>query len=68
MGNKKADANTPDSIRSNVVNDKIYLIGGRTGGKYSTVPTNQVYDPIAESWTKKSNYDLSSYRLCLNGS
>ena len=40
---------------ANVVNDKIYLIGGRTGGQHSTVSTNQVYDPITEKWeTKKS--------------
>ena len=47
---------TPRSqSEANVVNDKIYLIGGRTGGQYSTVSTNQVYDPISEKWeTKKS--------------
>jgi N-acetylneuraminic acid mutarotase len=40
-------------LEANVVNDKIYLIGGRTGGQYSTVSTNQVYDPISEKWEAK---------------
>jgi N-acetylneuraminic acid mutarotase len=38
---------------ANVINDKIYLIGGRTGGPYSTVSTNQVYDPNSEKWETK---------------
>lgn len=38
---------------ANVIHDKIYLIGGRTGGPYSTVSTNQVYDPISEKWETK---------------
>ena len=40
-------------LEANVVNGKIYLIGGRTGGQNSTVSTNQVYDPISEKWETK---------------
>ncbi len=39
---------------ANVVNGKIYLIGGRTGGQYSTVDLNEVYDPDTDSWTTKA--------------
>ena len=50
-------------LEANVVNDKIYLVGGRTGGQYSTVSTNQVYDPITESWTSKApmSYPVADY-------
>jgi N-acetylneuraminic acid mutarotase len=41
-------------LQANVVDDKIYLMGGRTGGKNSTVALNQVYDPLNESWITKA--------------
>jgi N-acetylneuraminic acid mutarotase len=41
-------------LEANVVNGKIYLIGGRTGGQYSTVGLNEVYDPETDSWTTKA--------------
>ena len=41
-------------LEANVVSGKIYLIGGRTGGQYSTVTLNEIYDPVSESWTTKS--------------
>ena len=41
-------------LNANVVNGKIYLIGGRTGGQYSTVDLNEVYDPETDSWTTKA--------------
>jgi N-acetylneuraminic acid mutarotase len=41
-------------MKANVVNGKIYLIGGRTGGQYSTVALNEVYDPAHDSWTTKA--------------
>jgi len=41
-------------MKANVVNGKIYLIGGRTGGQYSTVALNEVYDPAHNSWTTKA--------------
>jgi len=41
-------------LNANVVDGKIYLIGGRTGGQYSTVDLNEVYDPQTDSWTTKA--------------
>lgn len=41
-------------LSANVVNGKIYLIGGRTGGQYSTVDLNEVYDPQTDTWTTKA--------------
>ena len=38
-------------LNANVANGKIYLIGGRTGGQYSTVNLNEAYDPETDSWT-----------------
>ena len=40
-------------LDANVVDSKIYLIGGRTGGQYTTVALNQVYDPETDAWTTK---------------
>ncbi len=40
-------------LNANVVNGKIYLIGGRTGGQYTTVSLNEVYDPSTDTWTTK---------------
>jgi N-acetylneuraminic acid mutarotase len=41
-------------LNANVVNGKIYLIGGRTvGPQYLTVALNEVYDPATNSWTTK---------------
>lgn len=60
----KKPMQTPMSnLEANVVNEKIYLIGGRTGGQYSTVPTNQVYDPAFEFWTQKApmSYPVTDY-------
>jgi N-acetylneuraminic acid mutarotase len=55
---------TPRSqFQANVVNGKIYLIGGRTSGQYSTVSLNEVYDPETGSWTTKAPmpYPVVSY-------
>lgn len=41
-------------LNANVVDGKIYLIGGRTGGQYSTVDLNEVYDPETDSWSTKA--------------
>jgi len=38
---------------ANVVDGKIYVIGGRTGEQYSTVDLNEVYDPETNMWTTK---------------
>jgi hypothetical protein len=50
-------------LSANVVNGKIYLIGGRTGGQYSTVGLNEVYDPETDSWTTKAPipYPVAAY-------
>jgi hypothetical protein len=41
-------------LDANVVNGKIYLIGGRTGGQYTTVGLNEVYNPETDSWNTKA--------------
>jgi N-acetylneuraminic acid mutarotase len=41
-------------LDANVVNGKIYLIGGRTGGQYTTVGLNEVYNPETYSWNTKA--------------
>ncbi len=51
---KKPMPTNRSQLSANVVNDKIYLIGGRTGGQYSTVNLNEVYDPETDSWTTKA--------------
>ncbi|MEJ2242077.1 MAG: hypothetical protein P8Y18_08045, partial [Candidatus Bathyarchaeota archaeon] len=40
-------------LEANVVDGKIYLIGGKTGGQYSTVALNEVYHPTTDTWTTK---------------
>ncbi|MGD6810665.1 MAG: Kelch repeat-containing protein [Candidatus Bathyarchaeia archaeon] len=40
-------------LNANVVDGKIYLIGGRTGGQFTTVDLNEVYDPQTDTWTTK---------------
>jgi N-acetylneuraminic acid mutarotase len=41
-------------LNANVINGKIYLVGGRTvGPQYLTVALNEVYDPANNSWTTK---------------
>jgi N-acetylneuraminic acid mutarotase len=57
-------------FEANVVNDRIYLIGGRTGGQYSTVTSNEVYDPVSESWTTKTGmfYPVTEYASTVIGS
>lgn len=38
-------------MEANTVNNKIYVIGGRTGAQYTTTALNEVYDPITDSWS-----------------
>jgi hypothetical protein len=52
--NKTSMPTPRTQLEANVVNGKIYLIGGRTGGQYSTVGLNEVYDPETDSWTTKA--------------
>ncbi|MEM2108526.1 MAG: kelch repeat-containing protein [Candidatus Bathyarchaeia archaeon] len=42
-------------LTANVVNGKIYLIGGRTGGQYTITALNEVYDIATDSWTTKAS-------------
>ncbi len=67
---KKAMPVPRAQLEANVVNDKIYLIGGRTGGQKSTVSTNQVYDPISEEWgtRKPMPYPVIHYSSAVIGS
>ena len=42
-------------LEANVVNGKIYLIGGRTvGPQHLTVALNEVYNPATNSWTTRT--------------
>jgi hypothetical protein len=52
--NKTSMPTPRTQLEANVVNGKIYLIGGRTGGQYSAVGLNEVYDPETDSWTTKA--------------
>jgi len=48
---------------ANAVDDRIYLISGKTGGPYSVVTLNEVYDPETDTWTTKEPipYPVNSY-------
>ncbi len=48
---------------ANVVNGKIYLIGGFTYSDFSSHPSNEnlVYDPLADSWTTASPIPTAVY-------
>jgi N-acetylneuraminic acid mutarotase len=56
-------------LSANVVDGKIYLIGGRTGGQYSTVGLNEVYDPETDSWSTKASmpYPVVEYASAVVG-
>jgi N-acetylneuraminic acid mutarotase len=41
------------SLEANVVDGKIYMMGGRTGDQKTTVALNEVYDVASDSWTTK---------------
>ena len=51
------------NLQANVIEGKIFLIGGKTGGQYSTNAITQAYDPILETWTQAAlmPYPVSSY-------
>jgi len=52
---------------ANAVDDRIYLISGKTGGPYSTVTLNEVYDPETDTWTTKEpiSYPVFGYASAL---
>ena len=57
LGETKASMSTPRcSLSANVVDGKIYLIGGDAQGSSTTttVNINEVYDPSTDSWTSAS--------------
>ena len=61
--------NPRSQFQASVVDGKIYLMGGRTGGQYSTVSLNEVYDPNTGSWTTKTPmiYPVVSYSSAVVG-
>jgi N-acetylneuraminic acid mutarotase len=50
-------------MEANTVDGKIYVIGGRTAGPYSTVNITEIYDPASNSWTTGASmpYPVVSY-------
>lgn len=40
-----------NQIEAAVVDGKIYVMGGRTAGPYSTVNATEIYDPTTDTWT-----------------
>jgi N-acetylneuraminic acid mutarotase len=46
-------------IEANTADNKIYLVGGRTAGPYSSVNTTEVYDPASNSWTRAATMPYS---------
>ncbi len=52
---KKPMPTSRSQFSANVVNGKVYLIGGRIGGQYSTVKLNEVYDPETDTWNTKAS-------------
>ncbi len=53
---KKANIPTPgDGFATAVVDGKIYVIGGHTGGNNIILSTVQIYDPATNKWTRGAN-------------
>ena len=54
---------------ANMVDGKIYVIGGRTAGQYSTTNLTEVYDPSTDMWTTKAAipYPVVSYQSAVVG-
>ncbi|MBN1244762.1 hypothetical protein JXA31_04130 [Candidatus Bathyarchaeota archaeon] len=46
---------------ANVVNGKIYVIGGHIGDEGSATTVNEVYDPANDSWTTKAAMPIGVY-------
>ncbi len=49
--NKASMPTNRNQIEAAVVEGKIYVMGGRTAGPYSTVNTTEIYDPATDTWT-----------------
>jgi len=50
-------------MKAETVSGKIYVMGGRTAGPYSTVNVTEAYDPATNSWATKAAmpYSVVSY-------
>jgi N-acetylneuraminic acid mutarotase len=46
-----------------VINNKIYCIGGYSGSSY--LRTNEVYDPLANTWTTTTNMPTARCYLAI---
>jgi N-acetylneuraminic acid mutarotase len=67
---EKAPMPNPRSqFQANVIDGKIYIMGGRTGGQQTTVSLNEVYDPNTETWVTKAQliYPVVSYSSAVVG-
>jgi len=51
---KKRMPTSRTELRANTVGDKIYLIGGTNKPGLVGLALNEVYDPVADTWTTKS--------------
>jgi N-acetylneuraminic acid mutarotase len=51
--NKQPMPTARGRLEANVVDGRIYMMGGRTGDQKTTVPLNEVYDVASDSWTTK---------------
>jgi len=57
-------------LDANVVNGKIYVIGGHTFNNYTTMNLCEVYDPDTDSWTTKTvspPYGIRTEASAVNG-
>ncbi|PVX26785.1 MAG: hypothetical protein CW691_00285 [Candidatus Bathyarchaeum sp.] len=64
--NKTSMPTKRERTSTNVVHDKIYLIGGfkaQTSSPYKLLqsPVNEVYDPQTDTWTTKTSIPTTSY-------
>lgn len=50
-------------MNAETVNGRIYVMGGRSGGLYSTTNITEIYDPATDSWTQGSPmpYPVTDY-------
>jgi hypothetical protein len=49
--NKASMPTNRNQIEANVVEGKIYVMGGRTAGPDTTVNATEIYDPATDTWT-----------------
>jgi len=63
--NKEAMPTKRIQAKAVAVDGKIYVIGGRTAGPYSTVNTTEIYDPTTDTWRRGAPmiYPVTSFAL-----